>query len=122
LENQSIAVDLDGKIAHIQPSGNDDDKELVTKSRKTLDCNGCFVMPGPIDCHVHVTAFTANFGVLEKTSPSYVTARALKELTEMLARSFTTIRDAGGADQGLARALEEGFCFQVLDFCFEERH
>jgi imidazolonepropionase-like amidohydrolase len=65
-------------------------------------------MPGLIDCHVHVTAYTANFALLERTSPAYVTARAMHTLRHMLDRGFTTVRDAGGADHGLSRAIEEG--------------
>lgn len=66
-----------------------------------------YILPGLIDCHVHVTAFTASFALLEQTSPTYVAARALGELNRMLLRGFTTVRDAGGADHGLARAVEE---------------
>lgn len=65
-------------------------------------------MPGLIDCHVHVTAYTANFALLERTSPAYVTARAMHTLRHMLDRGFTTVRDAGGPDHGLVRAIEEG--------------
>ena len=98
LNNYSIAVDHQGKITKIQPSSSVDDGSLVADSIDTLDCEGCFILPGLIDCHVHVTAFTANFALLEKTSPSYVTARAIQELRCMLQRGFMTIRDAGGAE------------------------
>jgi hypothetical protein len=39
---------------------------------------------------------------------SLVTAGAAEVLGAMLLRGFTTVRDAGGADWGLARAVEEG--------------
>ena len=42
-------------------------------------------------------------------SPTYVAARAGRDLEGMLARGFTTIRDAGGGDFGLAQAVEEGY-------------
>ena len=41
--------------------------------------------------------------------PTYVAARAGQALEGMLARGFTTIRDVGGGDIGLARAVEEGY-------------
>lgn len=66
-----------------------------------------YVLPGLIDCHVHVTAFTANFGLLEQTSPTYVAAKALETLNGMLLRGFITVQDAGGADHGLTLAVEE---------------
>ncbi|WEX08896.1 amidohydrolase family protein [Chelativorans sp. AA-79] len=73
-----------------------------------IDVRGGFVIPGLIDCHVHATAYTANLGELPRQSPIYVAARAAGLLKSMLKRGFTTVRDVGGADFGLARAVEEG--------------
>ena len=109
LENQCLAVGLDGTIARILPQHHPDVTSILAATEcPTVDCEEGYVIPGLIDCHVHVTAFTGNFAELERTSPSYVTARAMAELKATLRRGFTTIRDAGGADHGLARALEEG--------------
>jgi imidazolonepropionase-like amidohydrolase len=65
-------------------------------------------MPGMIDAHVHVTAYTANFAELARSSPGYVAAHAARIMGDMLDRGFTSVRDVGGADFGLARAVEEG--------------
>jgi imidazolonepropionase-like amidohydrolase len=73
-----------------------------------LDLKGMTLMPGLCDAHVHVTAATADFAALRHWSPSYVAAHAAEILRGMLHRGFTTVRDAGGADFGLARAIEEG--------------
>jgi imidazolonepropionase-like amidohydrolase len=51
-----------------------------------------------------------DFAKLERLSRSYITARAINVLRGMLRRGFTTVRDAGGADQGLAQAVREGVC------------
>ena len=75
---------------------------------ETIDLRGKVLMPGLCDGHVHVIASTADFGLLKRWSPSYVTARAVQILNDMLLRGFTTVRDAGGADWGLAKAVEEG--------------
>nr|WP_301282561.1 MULTISPECIES: amidohydrolase family protein [unclassified Halomonas] len=64
-------------------------------------------MPGLVDSHVHVTAITPNFALLETLSPFYVGAKSNELLESMLMRGFTTVRDAGGADYGLAKAIEE---------------
>jgi imidazolonepropionase-like amidohydrolase len=69
---------------------------------------GRFVLPGLIDAHVHVTAATADLGAMTRWSPTYVTAHASRILRGMLARGFTTVRDVGGADYGLAAAVEDG--------------
>ncbi len=77
-------------------------------SGRVLDVRGRVVMPGLCDGHVHITAATPDFGLLRRWSPTYVAARAGHVLRDMLMRGFTTVRDVGGADWGLARALEEG--------------
>src|SRR5437762_7697158 len=82
--------------------------EMVGGADRTIDLRGRVLMPGLIDCHVHVTAATANFAEIEEWSPLYLAARAAKIMAGMLQRGFTTVRDAAGADFGLARAVQEG--------------
>ena len=65
-------------------------------------------MPGLCDAHVHVTACTADLPALLAAPESLVAVRATRVLAGMLERGFTTVRDAGGADWGLAQAVEEG--------------
>jgi imidazolonepropionase-like amidohydrolase len=76
---------------------------------EVLDLAGSFLMPGLVDAHVHVVDYSpdryAGFGF----SPYYVGARAQAVLGGMLDRGFTTVRDAAGADAGLARAIDEGY-------------
>ena len=50
---------------------------------------------GLCDAHVHCTASTANLSSLMSLPESLVTAHAAVELEQMLARGFTTVRDAG---------------------------
>jgi imidazolonepropionase-like amidohydrolase len=84
-----------------------DGSESVTADR-VVDLRGKTLMPGLIDCHVHVTAASANFAEIEEWSPLYLAARAGQIMRGMLERGFTTVRDAAGADFGLARAVDEG--------------
>ena len=79
------------------------------KNALIFDLKGKVLMPGLCDAHVHVTAVTPDFAALRHMSPAYVTARAGKILHGMLMRGFTTVRDAGGADHGLARAVDDGY-------------
>lgn len=72
-----------------------------------IDVKGLYLMPGLVDSHVHVTAITPNFALLEILSPFYVGAKSSELLHDMLMRGFTTVRDAGGADHGLAKAVDE---------------
>lgn len=53
-------------------------------------------------------ACSADLTGLTRLPESLVSARASVVLEEMLSRGFTTVRDCGGADHGLAAAVEEG--------------
>lgn len=91
-----------GRIAEISSTS-------VTDGDVVLDLAGQTLMPGLCDAHVHVVAATASFPDLRTWSPSYVAARAGQILSGMLMRGFTTVRDCGGADYGLAKSIEEGY-------------
>ncbi len=73
-----------------------------------LDAQGRYLFPGLIDAHVHVTAVRRDLRASAALPKSYVTAGAAAELQKMAARGFTTVRDAGGADWGLAQAAADG--------------
>ncbi|MCF3933135.1 amidohydrolase family protein [Acuticoccus sp. M5D2P5] len=74
----------------------------------TLDASGRIVMPGLIDCHVHVIATTANLGLNAELPNSWVALKSAELMKAMLMRGFTTVRDLGGADIGLKRAVDDG--------------
>jgi len=80
----------------------------VPSDANVVDLGDRYLVPGLIDAHVHVTAFTVQLGQLPQTPTSYVAAQTGKIMRGMLDRGFTTVRDAGGADYGHARALQEG--------------
>ncbi len=101
LPDRSVAV-RDGRIDEISEGS------IQASDATRIDLKGKTLMPGLIDCHVHVTAISANFAELARTSPFYVSAKAGEIMNGMLRRGFTTVRDVGGADHGLARAVEEG--------------
>src|SRR5688500_6106360 len=82
---------------HPIPDDNDQDRDAGV-----YDLAGRTLMPGLIDAHVHVTATVADFLELSYMPPSLVTAQAKDILEAMLRRGFTTVRDAAGADFGLA--------------------
>ncbi len=91
----------DGRIAEISGMRPGFDGPVI-------DLKGRVLMPGLCDAHVHVTAITADFAALARMSPAYIAIGATRVLRDMLMRGFTTVRDAGGADYGLATAVEEG--------------
>jgi imidazolonepropionase-like amidohydrolase len=95
-------LSVDGRIAETGPA------LTAVGDVDVRDLRGAFVLPGLIDAHVHVTAFTADLASLATTSPFYVAAHAARIMGGMLDRGFTTVRDVAGADYGLALAQAEG--------------
>ena len=73
-----------------------------------FDLGGRAVIPGLIDAHAHVCLPDYNLTALRAMQPSRMFAEAAVSLEAMLARGFTTIRDAAGADRGLADAVDSG--------------
>ena len=73
-----------------------------------VDCGGRTLMPGLIDCHVHVFLSEVNIRALESVPLTLMTARAAGLMRAMLDRGFTTVRDTGGADWGIREAVALG--------------
>ena len=96
-----------GRISAVRPQGTLQDKTAETDAQ-VIDLNGRTLMPGLIDCHVHVLASNANLGMNALQPNAIIMYRALPILEAMLNRGFTTVRDAGGADWALARSIALG--------------
>jgi imidazolonepropionase-like amidohydrolase len=84
------------------------ERPLRAESATVLDIGGRTLMPGLIDCHVHVIASLVNLGANAAMPSALVTLQTVPILKAMLRRGFTTVRDAGGADFALAEAVERG--------------
>ena len=82
--------------------------ELPADGADVVDCGGRTLMPGLIDAHVHVYASSLNVQRIVSAPMSYTAHFAARFLNHILACGFTTVRDAGGADYGIAAALREG--------------
>lgn len=73
-----------------------------------VDGRGGLLLPGFIDAHFHAVSATLDVPHLDTLAPSYLAVDAAKHLAEALQRGFTTVRDAGGADAGLRKAIATG--------------
>ncbi len=82
--------------------------DLHIDGAEVIEGKGRTLMPGMIDCHVHVIASVANLGTNGRLPNTFAVLRAVPILNGMLRRGFTTVRDAGGADFALARSIEDG--------------
>jgi len=115
LENCCVLDPADGEPmpgAHVLIEGDEikavESKRIRAGRVERLDLAGKTLMPGLIDAHVHVIATTLNLGAIGLESSTLTGVRAGAIMKAMLMRGFTTVRDAGGADWGLAKASEAG--------------
>ena len=69
---------------------------------------GRTLMPGLIDAHFHACLADLDIPALDDMPASLLYQHARHNLEGALRRGFTTVRDAGGADLGLALATERG--------------
>lgn len=84
------------------------DRPIRSDGAVRFDLAGRTLMPGLIDCHVHVVASELDLGRNAMLPDALVAHRAARIMGGMLRRGFTTVRDVGGATEGLRLALAEG--------------
>ncbi len=84
------------------------DRPIPAGGAMVIDGGGRTLMPGLIDCHVHVYLSEVNLRNLESVPLTLMTARAAVLMRGMLDRGFTTVRDTGGADWGIKAAVDGG--------------
>ncbi|MBU6497977.1 MAG: amidohydrolase family protein [Rhodospirillales bacterium] len=83
-------------------------RPVAAPDRMVIDLKGRTLMPGLIDCHVHVVASLMNLGANAQLPEATAVLRSLPIMKGMLDRGFTTVRDVGGAPFALAEAIEQG--------------
>ena len=89
----------DGRIVDVGPGLDGDD---------AVDLDGLYVLPGMIDCHVHVMIDHIDLLRHLETPFSYQFYVAERNLGRILDVGITTVRDAAGADLGVKQAVEKG--------------
>ena len=80
----------------------------VSGDADVVECGGRVLMPGLIDAHVHVYIASLDVVKVVRWPATYRAHHATGFLRGCLDRGFTTIRDVGGGDVGLASALRDG--------------
>ncbi|HSY04164.1 MAG TPA: amidohydrolase family protein [Acidobacteriaceae bacterium] len=88
-------------------------RDLNAKASTATDCQvidvrGRTIIPGLIDCHVHVIASMMDLAANAQLPAATAILRAVPILKGMLERGFTTVRDVGGASYALAEAVAQG--------------
>jgi len=77
------------------------DATVIDRSEQT-------VMPGMIDCHVHLISTPSSLEERIQKPYSFLVAEALKNARTTLEAGFTTVRDAAGTPRGVKQAIERG--------------
>ena len=93
-----VAIE-DGRIVEVATGLDGDD---------AIELGGATVLPGLMDCHVHVLLDHVDMWKLAQQPFSYAFYVAARNLRKSLHAGLTTVRDAGGADLGIKHALEDG--------------
>jgi imidazolonepropionase-like amidohydrolase len=73
-----------------------------------IDATGLTVLPGLIDCHVHVIGSGVDVVKMANEPFSYQFYAAERNLERTLDVGVTTVRDASGADLGMKVAVDDG--------------
>ena len=81
---------------------------IRARDAQVIDAGGKTLMPGMIDAHVHAFASDVSVQKIDALGEAYRTAHAVRMLTHALNCGFTTVRDIGGGNYSLFRALADG--------------
>jgi imidazolonepropionase-like amidohydrolase len=105
---RSAAILIDGgRVLAAGPR----DQVHVPAGAERIDAEGLTVLPGLIDCHVHL-CFAGHGIVLAEqlASPASLTLlHAVRSCRDTLEAGFTTVRDAGGTPAAVRLAVERGY-------------
>lgn len=99
-EGMNLLV-VDGMIREISA------QPITAAHAQVVDVGGRTLMPGLIDCHVHAFSSDVSVQKIDAMGETYRAAHATRMLKFALDCGFTTVRDIGGGNYGLYRALED---------------
>lgn len=81
----------------------------ISPGAEIVDVSGKTIIPGLIDCHVHISWTTSNLRKRLLTPQTVEIFQAAEMMKRTLHAGFTTVRDAGTLnDPGLSQAVEMG--------------
>ena len=100
LPGDTLLVDEDGRITDVGES-----RSRIPDGALVIDAEGRTVVPGLIDCHVHLWGSHEMLHDVVSRSYSEVVARMLRCGQAFLESGVTTARDAGGTPAGVKRVF-----------------
>lgn len=103
VHNATVLIE-DSRIVSVGP----DSRVSLPSDVEIIDASGRTLLPGMIDCHVHVMSQGFNLMRGLATPPSLALLQCIPYLRATLDAGFTTVRDAGGAPLGVKLAINAG--------------
>ena len=87
------------------------DQVKVPADATPIDAEGLTVLPGLIDCHVHLRSKGEGRDMVDwlGTPPSLWVLQTVPSSRKTLDAGFTAVRDAGGAPAGVRMAIDRGY-------------
>ena len=104
---RSAAVVIDG--GRVRAAGPRDQVHVPADAER-VDAEGLTLLPGLIDCHVHLRSRGNGRDLAEQlqTPPSLWVLNAVPAARATLDAGFTAVRDAGGTPAGVRMAIDQG--------------
>lgn len=106
VENGAVHI-VDGRITWVGP---DREAPAIPATTSMIDAHGGSILPGFIDCHVHLAAPGGEMSRVELAAmpPSLRTYLTTPRLLSTLMSGVTTARDLAGLDAGFKHAINRG--------------
>ena len=104
IANGVLVTDVEGRITAAGPAAS----VVIPADADRIDGSGLTLLPGLIDCHVHLAMKLEPVHDKVQRSSADKVVRALQSGRDLLESGVTTIRDAGGTPAGVKRAFASG--------------
>ena len=103
----AVVLIEDGRVTK---SGGRDGTQ-VPRDAEQIDASGLTLLPGLIDCHVHLTNLGEGLDFAREltTPPTLELMRAVRAAKLTLDAGFTSVRDAAGTPAGVRMAIDAGY-------------
>jgi imidazolonepropionase-like amidohydrolase len=104
---EAVVVVEDG---HVKAAGRRASISVPAGSER-IDASGLTILPGLIDCHVHLTNLGEGLDFTQElsTPPTLELMRAVQSARRTLEAGFTAVRDAAGSPSGIRMAIDAGY-------------
>jgi imidazolonepropionase-like amidohydrolase len=99
-----LVTDENGRIVGTGPAS----AVGIPRDAERIDVAGLTILPGIIDCHVHLSLKLEPVADQVQRSASDLVVRALQSGRDFLESGVTTVRDAGYTPAGIKRAFASG--------------